>query len=78
MVSLNHIIYGDGRLRDFVNSTSKFSSIVVKTMKLVLCSPLDGIALNLKKNNLSRNIAYQHGFFQPTLDPSYISLDTLF
>jgi hypothetical protein len=53
----------------------QLNSTVFKTLKLVLYSPNDGIPLNLKIN-LSGNIAYQHGFFEPTLDSSYISLDT--
>jgi hypothetical protein len=30
-------LYGGRRLQDFVNSTGKFNSIVVKTLKPVLC-----------------------------------------
>jgi hypothetical protein len=34
---------------EFVNSTGKFNSIVVKTLKPVFCSSRDGVPLKLKK-----------------------------
>jgi hypothetical protein len=36
-------------LQDFVNSASKFNSIVVKTLKTVLCSSRDSVPLKFKK-----------------------------
>jgi hypothetical protein len=36
-------------LQDFVNSTTKFNSILVKTLKPVLCFSHDGVPLKLKK-----------------------------
>jgi hypothetical protein len=44
-------LYGDRRLQDFVSSASKFNSIVVKMLKLVLCSSRDGVPLKLKKQS---------------------------
>jgi hypothetical protein len=40
-------LYRARRLQNFVNSTSKFNSIVVKTLKPVLCHSRDGVPLNL-------------------------------
>jgi hypothetical protein len=41
---------GVRRLQNFVNSTGKLNSIVVKTLKLVLCSSRDGVLLKFKKH----------------------------
>ncbi len=41
--------YGGRRLQDIVNSASKFNSIVVKTLKPVLCSSRDSVPLKFKK-----------------------------
>ncbi len=43
-------LYGGHRLQGFVNSSGKFNSIVVKTLKPVLCFSHDGVSLKLKKN----------------------------
>jgi hypothetical protein len=51
MVSLN-LMYGARRLQDFVNSTGKFNSVVVKMLKLVLCPFRDVVPL-IKKVNIS-------------------------
>jgi hypothetical protein len=55
-------------LQDIVNSASKFNSIVVKTLKSVLCSSRDSIPLN-SKSKLGDNIVYQCGSFEPGFDP---------
>ncbi len=44
-------LYRGRRLQDFANSASKFNSIVVKTLKPVLCSSHDGVPLKLKKQS---------------------------
>ncbi len=41
-------MYAARRLQDFVNSTCKFNSIVVKMPKLVLCFSRDGVSLKIK------------------------------
>jgi hypothetical protein len=46
-------LYGGRRLQDFVNSTGKFNSLVVKTLKLVLCVSHDGVPLKFKKKLLT-------------------------
>ncbi len=52
MVSLNKM-YGGRRLQNSVNSTGKFNSVVVKTLKPVLCSSRDGVPLKFKKADLA-------------------------
>ncbi len=61
-------LHGGCRLQDFVNSTGKFNSIVVKSLKLVLCFSHDGVPLIFKKK-LADTIAEQYGFFQPGFNP---------
>ncbi len=61
-------MYGARRLQNFVNSTGKFNSIVVKTLKPVLCSSRDGVPLKLK-SKLGDNIVHQYGSFEPGFDP---------
>jgi hypothetical protein len=46
-------MYEVRRLQNFVNSTGKFNSIVVKTLKPILCSSRDGVPLKFKKANLA-------------------------
>jgi hypothetical protein len=48
MVSLN-LMNGGRRLQNFVKSTSKFNSMVVKTLKPVLCSSRDDVPLKFKE-----------------------------
>ncbi len=38
-------------LKDFVNLTDKFNSLVVKTLKPVLCFPQNGVPLNFKNKS---------------------------
>jgi hypothetical protein len=47
-------MYRGRRLQDFVNSTSKFSSIVTKTLKPVLCSSCDDDSLNFEKKSFQQ------------------------
>jgi hypothetical protein len=61
-----------------VNSASKFNSIVVKTLKPVLCSSRDSVPLKFKKQTFGDNIVYQCGSFEPGFDPCLISLDNPF
>jgi hypothetical protein len=67
MVSLNEM-YGACCLQVFVNSTGKFNSVVVETLKMVLCSFRDGVPL-IKKVNISNKIVYQCALFEPGFDP---------
>ena len=60
-----------------VNSTSKFNSIIVKTLKPVFHFSRRGVPL-IKKNEQDDKTVYQYGSFEPTLDPSEISLDNIF
>ncbi len=64
-------LYGGRRLQDFVNSASKFNSIVVKTLKPDLGSSRDGVPLKLKKPtwrhyNSSMRIVW--AWFRPLLN----------
>jgi hypothetical protein len=52
--------YRGRRLQGFVNSASKFNSILVKTLKPVLCSFHDGVPLNSKRK-LGDTIVHQCG-----------------
>jgi hypothetical protein len=65
------------RLHKIVNSTGKFNSIVVKTLKPVFTFSRRSVPL-IKKITKSDKIVYQCGSFEPTLDPSYISVDIPF
>jgi hypothetical protein len=57
-----------------VNSTGKFNSIIVKTLKPVFYFSRRG-APEIKEKNKSDKTVIQYGSFEPTLDPSYILLD---
>jgi hypothetical protein len=70
-------MYGARRLHNIVNSTGKFNSIVVRTLKPVFTFSRRSVPL-IKKINKGDKIVYQFGSFEPTLDPSYISLDNTF
>jgi hypothetical protein len=56
-------------LQDFVNSTGKFNSIVVKMLKPVLCFSHDGVPLKLKKKNLPALKLNITDFFSPVSTP---------
>jgi hypothetical protein len=60
-----------------VNSASKFNSIVVKTLKPVLCSSRDSVPLKFKKQTW-RQYSSSIGSFEPGFDPCEISLDNPF
>ncbi len=60
-----------------VNSTGKFNSIIVKTLKPVFHFSRRGVPL-IKKKNKGDKTVYQYGSFEPTPDASYISLDNTF
>jgi hypothetical protein len=64
-------LYGGRPLQDFVNSAIKFNSIVVKTLKPVLCSSCDSVPLKFKKQtwrqyNSSMPIVWD--WFRPLLN----------
>jgi hypothetical protein len=61
-------MYGARRLQDFVNSTGKFNSVVVKMLKLVLCPFRDVVPL-IKKVNISDKVVYQCASFEPGFGP---------
>jgi hypothetical protein len=65
-------LYGGLRLQDFVSSTSKFNSIVVKTLKPVLCFfSHDGVPLKFKKKTCrlySLTVGIVSAWFQPLLN----------
>jgi hypothetical protein len=54
-------------LHDFVNSSGKFNSVVVKMLKLVLCSFHDDVPL-IYKVNISDKIVYQCASYEPGFD----------
>jgi hypothetical protein len=63
-------MYAAHRLQDFVNSTCKFNSIVVKMPKLVLCFSRDGVFLKIKtkvKRSYSSSVCIVWAHFRPTL-----------
>ncbi len=72
--------YGARHLQDFVNSTSKFNSIVVKTLKSVLCFSHDGGHLKFKKKtcrHYSLTVQIFSAWFQPLLNLARLTyLDT--
>ncbi len=63
-----------------VNSTSKFNSIIVKTLKPEIYLSRRGVPLIQKINNGNKTVHQtdQDGSFEPIFDPSYISLDNTF
>jgi hypothetical protein len=68
MVSLNQM-YGPRRLQNFVNSTSKFNSIVVMTLKPILCSSRDGVPLKFKKQTWRQYSSSIRIVCEPGFDP---------
>ncbi len=68
---LLRLFYGGRHLKDFVNSASKFNSIVVKTLIPVLCSSHDGVPLKFKKQtkqHYSSSMQILWAWFRPLLD----------
>ncbi len=63
---------------EIVNSTGKFNSVAVKTLKPIFYFSRRNVPLINKNINKGDKIVYQCGSFEPTLDPSYISLDNTF
>jgi hypothetical protein len=61
-------------LQDFVNSTDKFNSIVVKNLRPVICSYREDDL----KNFHASNIPFPADFSQPSLDPCYVMLETTY
>ncbi len=64
-------MYGDRHLQNFVNSTGKFNSIVVKALKSVFCSSRDGVPLKFKKQTwrqYSSSIRIVWAWFWPLLN----------
>jgi hypothetical protein len=55
-------------LQDFVNLTGKFNSIVVNTMKPLLCFFPDVLPLKHYKKNISSNTAYLYLSFESNFD----------
>jgi hypothetical protein len=58
-------------LQDFVNSTGKFNSIVVKTLKPVLCFSHDGVPLKFKTKtcrHYSLTVRIFSAWFRPLLN----------
>jgi hypothetical protein len=58
-------------LQDFFNSTGKFNSIVVKTLKQVLCFSHDGVPSKFKKKmrrHYSLTVRIVSAWFQPLLN----------
>ena len=53
------------------------NSIVVKTLRMVLCSSRDGVPLKLKKEN-GRPGILNYLSIDTTFDPCYLSLDSTF
>ncbi len=60
-----------------MNSTVKFISIVVEMLKPAFYFSSRGVSL-IKRINKGDKIVNQYGSFEPTLDPSYTSLDNTF
>ncbi len=64
-------LYGDYCLQDFVNSTGKFNSMVVKTLNPVLCFSYDDVPLKFKKKTCrlcSSTVHNVSAWFQPLLN----------